>query len=107
MRNKVIVFSGFAKSVKKLAKRYPSFVSDLRKLIDELKANALLGTSLGGNLRKIRLAIKSKAKGKSGGARVITYVILVEDTVYLLAVYDKSAINDIPKDELESLLRPH
>ena len=86
MRNRVIIFDGFAKSAKKLAKKYRSFTADLRKLIDELEANALIGTSLGGNLRKIRLSIKSKRKGKSGGARVITYVILVEETVFLLAV---------------------
>lgn len=105
MVSKIIVLDGFARSATKLAKRYRSFDSDLRKLIDELKINPLLGISLGGNLRKIRVAIKSKGKGKSGGARVVTYVIFVEDTVFLLAVYDKSEIDDISLGELRSLLK--
>ena len=63
-----------------------------------------MGFSLGGNLRKIRLAIQSKGKGKSGGARVITYVVLVEDTIFLLAVYDKSDMENIPDDDLKSLV---
>lgn len=105
MVNKVIILDGFAKSAKKLAKRYRSFDSDLGKLIGEIKINPLLGISLGGNLRKIRVAIKSKGKGKSSGARVITYVILVEGTVFLLAVYDKSEIDDISLSELGSLLK--
>jgi len=56
------------------SKRYKSFPNDLQKLVDELKENAALGTSLGGNVYKIRLAISSKNKGKSGGARGISYV---------------------------------
>ncbi len=105
MRNKVVILDGFTRSAKKLAKRYRSFGNDLTKLIDELKINPLLGIPLGGNLRKIRLSIKSKGKGKSGGARIITYLILVENTVFLLAVYDKAEIDDIPVSELVSLLK--
>lgn len=105
MGNKAVLLDGFAKSAKKLAKRYRSFDTDLSKLIGELKINPLLGIPLGGNLRKIRLSIKSKAKGKSGGARVVTYVILVEETVFMLAVYDKSEIDDISLSELRSLLK--
>ena len=85
MGNKVIILDGFAKSAKKLAKRYRSFDTDLTKLVGELKINSLLGISLGGNLRKIRLAIKSKGRGKSGGARVVTYVVLIEKTVLLVS----------------------
>ena len=88
-----------------MAFRYRSFDTDLKKLVGELKINSLIGISLGGNLRKIRLSIKSKGKGKSGGARVITYVVIVEETVFLLAVYDKSEIDDISVCELASLLK--
>lgn len=104
MRNNVILLRSFARSAKKLAKRYHSFTDDLTKLIGELKVNPMLGVSLGGNLRKIRLAIQSKGKGKSGGARVITYVVLVEDTIFLLAVYDKADMENIPDDDLKSLV---
>ena len=104
MGNKVILLRSFARSAKKLAKRYRSFTDDLTKLIAELKVNPMLGVSLGGNLRKVRLAIQSKGKGKSGGARVITYVVLVEETIFLLAVYDKSDMGNIPDEDLKSLV---
>jgi hypothetical protein len=74
MSNKIVVRQTFQKQAKRLAKRYKSFPNDLQKLVDELKENAALGTSLGGNFYKIRLAISSKNKGKSGGARGISYV---------------------------------
>ena len=41
-------------------------------MIDDLEQNPLLGTDLGDGLRKVRMKITSKGKGKSGGARVIT-----------------------------------
>jgi hypothetical protein len=48
------------------------------------------GTSLGHNAYKIRLAVRSKGKGKSGGMRIITFVISRQREVYLLWIYDKS-----------------
>lgn len=104
MRNRVIVEKTFEKPAKRLAKRYPSFPSDLLTLIDQLESNAMLGISLGGNLRKIRLAIRSKAKGKSGGARVITYVYLEGNRVHLLTVYDKSERENISDEEIKILV---
>lgn len=103
MANKVEVDPAFAKAYKKLSKKYPSFHSDLSELVEELKQNALLGVSLGGNLRKIRLAVKSKGKGKSGGARVITYVIVVESLVILLTAYDKSSVETVTDEELNKI----
>lgn len=76
MRNEVVVQPSFVRPAKLLTKRYRSFTSDLLALIEELEDNARIGVSLGGNVRKIRMAIKSKEKGKSGGARVISYVYL-------------------------------
>jgi len=73
-------------------------------LIKELKRDALLGVSLGGNVRKIRLAIKSKGKGKSGGARVITYVMILDKVVILLTAYDKSSMATITDAELKKIV---
>jgi hypothetical protein len=64
-----------------------------------------LGTPLGSNCYKIRLAIKSKGKGKSGGARVITYVITEKEEVILLAIYDKQVKSDLKANELNELLK--
>ena len=90
MSNKIVVRQNFQKQAKRLAKRYKSFPNDLQKLVNELKENAALGTSLGGNVYKIRLAISSKNKGKSGGARVISYFYQTAETVYLLSMRIKS-----------------
>lgn len=73
-------------------------------LIDELEENPLQGTSLGNNCYKIRIDIASKGKGKSGGARVITFVVVQEQTVFLLAIFDKSEKENISDKELTDLL---
>lgn len=104
MRNRVFVEASFQKPSKKLSKRYPSFPSDLLKLIEELEEDALIGSPLGGNLRKIRLAIKSKGKGKSGGARVISFVYLAKNSVHLLTVNEKSDADSIADEELRALV---
>ena len=105
MSNKIIARPTFQKQAKRLARRYKSLPNDLQKLVKELKEHAALGTSLGGNAYKIRLAIASKNKGKSGGARVITYVYLQADTVYLLSIYDKADTENITDDELKYFIR--
>ena len=53
---------------------------------------------------KIRLAIRSKGVGKRGGARVITCVKVVAETVYLVSIYDKSEQTDLTDGELARLL---
>ncbi|WP_310589366.1 type II toxin-antitoxin system RelE/ParE family toxin [Dyadobacter jiangsuensis] len=63
------------------------------------------GTSLGQNCFKVRLAIKSKDKGKSGGARVITLVVMLAEKVVLLSIYDKSEKESISDDELTALIK--
>lgn len=104
MKFRVIIEKSFTKPAKRLARKYPSFPSDLLSLVEELESNPHLGTSLGGNLRKVRLAIRSKGKGKSGGARVITYIYLEGSRVHLLAAYDKSDRDSISDDELSQLV---
>lgn len=71
MDYKVKTARSFEKELKRLGKRYVSIVDDYANLLEELYANPQLGTDLGGGLRKIRMAITSKGRGKSGGARVI------------------------------------
>ncbi len=98
----------FDKEVKRLSKRYHSIVEDLTELIEDITKNPQLGTDLGGGLRKIRMRIASKGRGKSGGARVISFTIVanVETTeVNLLFIYDKAERSSLGKSELEELLR--
>ena len=108
MDYKVKTARSFEKELKRLGKRYVSIVDDYANLLEELYANPQLGTDLGGGLRKIRMAITSKGRGKSGGARVITFtvVVAVEETeINLLYIYDKAERASISRKEIEELLR--
>lgn len=94
----------FERQTKRLVKKHPSLKTDLLKLVTELQENPDKGTPLGKDCYKIRLAISSKGRGKSGGARVITNFVVIESTVYLLSIYDKSEKENITDKELSELL---
>jgi mRNA-degrading endonuclease RelE of RelBE toxin-antitoxin system len=93
----------FEKQAKKLVKKYPSLKNDLLRLVESLELNPLQGASGGNNFYKIRIAITSKAKGKSGDARIITFLQIIEETVYLASIYDKSEQANISYKELKLL----
>jgi mRNA-degrading endonuclease RelE of RelBE toxin-antitoxin system len=98
----------FEKDVKTLSKKYQSFKTDLIKLRDLLLNDPKSGSPLGNSCYKIRITIASKNKGKSGGARVITHVVSVNEIqgiIYLLAVYDKSEQSNISDKQIKDLLK--
>jgi mRNA-degrading endonuclease RelE of RelBE toxin-antitoxin system len=97
--------SVFEKQAKRLIKKYISLKSELEELIRELKKNPEQGEPIGKHCFKIRLAIASKGKGKSGGARIITHFVIADKIVYLLSIYDKSEKEDLADKELEELLK--
>ena len=74
-------------------------------MFEILEDNPIQGTPLGRNCYKIRLAIGSKRKGKSGGARIITHFVIAEDTVFLISIYDKSEKEILTDKELTELLK--
>lgn len=101
----IIVTDEFKRCAKPLAKRYKSFNQDYKDLLDELERNPRIGTDLGMGYRKVRMAIKSKGKGKSGGARVITLDTLECDGyLYLLFVYDKSDAASVDLDVIKKIV---
>ena len=86
---------------------YASLADDYETLLHDLKQNPALGTDLGRGLRKVRMRISSKGKGKSGGARVITFTVIAsvdETTINLLYIYDKSERENISPKEIDALL---
>lgn len=95
----------FKRLFKKLYKKHTSLKSDLNDLIQTLKKKPDIGIPLGHNIFKIRLAITSKGKGKSGGARVITYLITEKKEIYLVYVYDKNQLENIKKEQIVTLLK--
>jgi mRNA-degrading endonuclease RelE of RelBE toxin-antitoxin system len=105
MNYSVYTIPPFDKQLKRLSKKYPSLRNDFSEFLKSLKENPEQGTALGNNCFKIRLAITDKGKGKSGGARIITHVKVIQSSVYLLSVYDKSEKEDIPNKYIADLLK--
>ena len=108
MNVKIKPLPTFSRAAKRLNKHYSSFADDYAQLLKDLYANPTLGTDLGGGLRKIRMRITSKGRGKSGGARVITYTVVMamdETTINLLYIYDKADRDSVSATEIEELLR--
>ncbi|WP_129697696.1 type II toxin-antitoxin system RelE/ParE family toxin [Parabacteroides goldsteinii] len=108
MNYSIDTLPSFDKKVKKLAKKYKSLKSDLRELVKELMQNPTAGADLGNGVRKVRMAISNKGKGKSHGARVITYTTIIsveEGIITLLAIYDKAEQNTITEKEISLLLK--
>ncbi len=103
----VSVSDDFAREAKRLAKKYPSFKQDYLDFLESIKRDPLQGDEITKNIRKIRMAIKSKGKGKSGGARVITFNILtqeVEGKVVFILIYDKENASTVKVDVVKRLV---
>ncbi len=105
MAFEIVLTPHFKKNLKQIAKKHKHILKDLNSLIDRLAENPTIGTDLGQNVFKIRLAISGTNKGKSGGARVITYVIVVSETVFLAEIYLKSAFDTVDVNVIIDLLK--
>ncbi len=106
MNYSIIPKPKFLRELKRLVKKYKSMKQDLQRLNDELLANPTAGDDLGDGVRKVRMAIASKNRGKSHGARVITCVYEVsedERQIILLTIYDKQEKENISEAELRQL----
>jgi mRNA-degrading endonuclease RelE of RelBE toxin-antitoxin system len=115
MSYRIIAVPSFSRDAKRLSKKYVSLKGELQTLQSELLQNPRLGTLIRENTYKIRLAVKSKGKGKSGGLRIITHVFEVEievteqekeqrTTIVLVSIYDKSEMDNLPDKELRELI---
>ena len=105
MSYKIVATPDFERELKRLSRKYPSLAKDYAALLELLDSNPKQGISLGNNCYKIRLAITSKRQGKSGGARVITYVTIVKETVYLIGIYDKSEQGSMTDKQISERLK--
>ncbi len=108
MNYNIITSSYFDVAAKKLAKKYSSFKEDLKAFRKELLKDPQQGTELSHGIRKIRMAIKSKGKGKSGGARIVTYNFLaagMDGKIVLLLIYDKEDASSVKVDVLKQIIK--
>ncbi len=103
MSFKLETIENFKREAKRLIKKFPSLRHEIEALGESLRESPFLGSALPNGFYKIRLSIRSKGKGKRGGARVITYVKVINETVYLISIYDKSEQSDITNAELNRL----
>ncbi len=96
-----IYLHSFVKKLKEYAKKYPSLKQDFEKLLQQLQQYPQSGKPLGKDCFKIRLAISSKGKGKSGGARVITCIKIQKEKIYFLTIYDKAEQETVSDTDLK------
>ena len=97
----VILVPEFKRQLKRLSKRYKSIVDDVDNLVNSLLIDPFQGTEIRKGIRKVRISIKSKGRGKSGGGRVI-YVAIIDDIdseITLINIYDKSEKVDLSESE--------
>ena len=107
MNLEIIRSDYFTKEFKRLAKRYRSLIDDYEAFLDNLRLNPLQGDEIAPHVRKIRMAITSKGRGKSGGARVITFNALVSEQdgkIYLLLIYDKTDTPNVKMNVIKEII---
>lgn len=75
--------------------------NDLKALQQELLNNPKAGDAIKGTggIRKIRIPMESKSKGKRSGARVIYIDIELKETIYFINVYTKDEKDDLTEEE--------
>jgi mRNA-degrading endonuclease RelE of RelBE toxin-antitoxin system len=112
MKVDIRITENFKKAAKKLLRKYPSLKFELLNLEEELQSNPKKGTPIGSDCFKIRLSVKSKGKGKSGGVRILTHIIVnlkIDDNgltkLYMVYIYDKSEFESISEKELKRMIK--
>ena len=104
----IVASSFFAKELKRLGKKYKSLKDDYRLFLERLEKNPYEGVDLGHGVHKVRMAISDKNKGKSHGARIITFNVFIDEsngTIHLLYIYDKEERSSISKEEILKMLK--
>jgi mRNA-degrading endonuclease RelE of RelBE toxin-antitoxin system len=104
MKLRIVEKSSYKKAVKKLSKHYKNIQNDINQFLDTLQSIRDLGIELKSNIYKVRIANSDKNKGKSAGYRLISYLKIVDDELYLLYIYDKSKIENLTENEIDKLI---
>ncbi len=97
----VIITPRFEKDIKYLSKKFRKIDDDVDNVIQQLEIGTLLGEVVTGlnllrdKVYKCRVPNTSDKRGKSGGFRLIYYVVTNDDEIYLLTIYSKTEIEDL------------
>ena len=97
--------SRFERELKRLTKKYPSLKKEYSVLLKSLATSPTQGIEIGNNCYKIRIAIESKGKGKSGGGRVITFLVSKQKHLVLISIFDKSEKDSVSDAEIKIILK--
>ncbi|WP_188858783.1 type II toxin-antitoxin system RelE/ParE family toxin [Oceanobacillus indicireducens] len=107
---RVMEVEGFEKDLIKIARKYPSSIDLVASLFERfeegnIEGNDIRGLKLKGDkVFKTRLENPDANKGKSGGFRVIWYLVTSDNEIYPLTIYSKNEQDDIPNREIISLI---
>jgi len=102
---KIAYIPNFYRKVKKLSKKNKNIAKDIQSLVKVLEKDPTRGIFLGNDIYKIRIANSSKNIGKRGGFRVITYYVDKNNIVYLVEIYEKNSIENIPIEQLIKIIQ--
>ena len=102
---KIEYIPNFYRKIKKLSKKNKNLAKDIQALVKVLEKDPTTGTFLGDDIYKIRIANSSKNIGKRGGFRVITYYVDENNVVYLVEIYEKNSIENIPIEQLVKIIQ--
>ncbi len=107
MMIKVIAPSSLLRDIKRLKKKYPNVTKDLRQLNEKLGKGEILGDAVAGfshHVYKVRVASSDQKRGKRGGFRVVYYVVMDDEEIYLLTMYAKAQQENIRASEIQFLI---
>ncbi len=105
MTYRLVPTKAFSRELKRLKKKYPSILTDLDKISKELVNTPSLGDQVYKNCYKIRVPISSMNKGKSGSARLITYVVYTNSIIFLVDIFTKAERASISEKEIKMLIK--
>jgi len=96
----------FKRQLKRLSRKYRRIRADMQPLIDDLTAGERPGDQIQGagyTVYKVRVRNTDARRGKSGGYRVIYYLV-DRDDVLLVTVYSKTEQDDIEADKIQRII---
>lgn len=110
MKNRIVTLPIFDKRYKRFSKKFPSLNKELLALKALLLENPKIGVLITENTYKIRLASTDKKSGKSGGFRIIIYLIEEKEDgieINLMLIYDKSEESAVTKTEILKIIKKY
>jgi|JI61114DRNA_FD_contig_31_2419098_length_904_multi_3_in_0_out_0_2 mRNA-degrading endonuclease RelE of RelBE toxin-antitoxin system len=108
MANSIVLSPIFETRFKRFKKKFPTLEKEFNEFALLLMQNPTMGVLITENVYKIRIASSDKNSGKSGGFRVITYLINEKEEnteINIIIIYDKSEESSFNKNEIKKLLK--